>query len=134
MRHWTWRCFFSSAFLVDLFTGSCPFLLFVNVLLSNAQFCRTHVDISTWKDQRIWLCICLVQHPCCVTTIRKLTLCCKYLQMSGGLGDSSKYFQLRGACFPNIVAMITRFLFMFASQIAAGTQTCPKNFPCRGAK
>ena len=49
MRHW--RCFFSSAFLVDLVTWSCPFLLFVNVLLSNAQFCRTHVDISAWQDQ-----------------------------------------------------------------------------------
>ena len=128
MRHW--RCFFSSAFLVDLVIWNCPFLLFVNVLLSNAQFCRTHVDISAWQDQSscvyAWFNTLAVSLPS--GSSHFVTVCiCKCQEIWGILPNISSYVEL----FSQTSSPWSwGFWTKFPARLLRGMQTCPKNFDC----
>lgn len=125
MRHW--RCFFSSAFLVDLVTWSCPFLLFVNVLLSNAQFCRTHVDISAWQDQSscvyAWFNTLAVSLP--LGSSHFVASICQ--EIWGILPNISSYVELVSQTSS---PWSWGFCSGFPARLLRGMQTCPKNFDC----
>lgn len=127
MRHW--RCFFSSAFLVDLVTWSCPFLLFVNVLLSNAQFCRTHVDISAWQDQSscvyAWFNTLAVSLPSGSSHFVAVCIC-KCQEIWGILPNISSYVELVSQTSS---PWSWGFCSGFPARLLRGMQTCPKNFP-----